>query len=334
MSQESYDAVRASVLASSSSSGSGGKTERVEVNQRALIDKILARYATAGAVYRELLQNSNDAEASVAEIYLTCSSADSAAAVVTQVVYRNNGHPFRPQDWDRLRKIAEGNPSPEKVGAFGVGAYTMFSLCEEPLVLSGSQALCFLWKGDSLWTTTTHHDNNNATSQHSNKGEWTTFVLKSRDPYPLPNMVEFGQFLSASLTFTQCLRTVRVFINDECKLDKSKMEVRPPTPISAPKDAANKGSSSVSSWLGFSKSSSGSISTPQGIFTLSSKSSDKTITETVVKMTVKHGTRDCVQCGATRRKGTHLYWISNVTNDWLGGTCGRTFGPYRGTRGH
>ena len=43
-------------------------THRVEVNQHALIDKILARYASAGAVYRELLQNSNDAEASQAEV--------------------------------------------------------------------------------------------------------------------------------------------------------------------------------------------------------------------------------------------------------------------------
>jgi hypothetical protein len=34
--------------------------------------------------------------------------------------------PFRTQDWDRLQKIAEGNPDEKKVGAFGVGAYTIF----------------------------------------------------------------------------------------------------------------------------------------------------------------------------------------------------------------
>jgi hypothetical protein len=48
--------------------------ERVEVNQRALIDKILARYASANAVYRELIQNSNDAEATIAEIHFTTSA--------------------------------------------------------------------------------------------------------------------------------------------------------------------------------------------------------------------------------------------------------------------
>ena len=60
-----------------------GGEERVEVNQRALIDKILARYASAGAVYRELLQNSNDAEATVAEIYFTTNKSESNARVST-----------------------------------------------------------------------------------------------------------------------------------------------------------------------------------------------------------------------------------------------------------
>lgn len=130
--------------------------ERVEVNQRALIDKILARYASANAVYRELLQNSNDAEATIAEIYFTTSAEqesdvimdDSSSRKINKgtkfgrreivrqgiiciegfechfakvpilpncvsscsVEYRNNGLPFRKQDWSRLKKIAEGNP--------------------------------------------------------------------------------------------------------------------------------------------------------------------------------------------------------------------------------
>lgn len=39
------------------------ESERVEVNQRHLIDKILARYSAQHTIYRELLQNSNDAQA-------------------------------------------------------------------------------------------------------------------------------------------------------------------------------------------------------------------------------------------------------------------------------
>jgi hypothetical protein len=215
-----YDAIIASLgsddrgsslLSSTSSTGVPASTipsntivdTRVEVNQRALIDKILARYASANAVYRELLQNSNDANATVAEIYFTTtttaansstgSTSHKASAsnhdksnIVRQVVYRNNGIPFRPQDWSRLQKIAEGNPDVSKVGAFGVGAYTMFSICEEPLVLSGTQALQFVWRGDALWCRAiTSTDPLHPANPHP---DWTTFVLSSRDPYPLPSL--------------------------------------------------------------------------------------------------------------------------------------------------
>ena len=101
ISDNNYDAIRASVQTS-------GSDSRVEVNQRALIDKILARYATAGAVYRELLQNSNDAEATIAEIHFTTTTQkedNNKSSIVKQVMYRNNGIPFRPQDWQRLQKV-------------------------------------------------------------------------------------------------------------------------------------------------------------------------------------------------------------------------------------
>ena len=220
-----YDSVRASV------DQSANVEERVETNQRALIDKILARYASAGAVYRELLQNSNDAEATVAEIHFTVSKSvnpsgvtidnasagsgsgpsSSKASIVTSVMYRNNGMPFRKQDWSRLKKIAEGNPDESKIGAFGVGAYTMFSICEAPMVLSGKSALAFVWKGDSLWTKTIDRQKDN--------GSWTSFLLPSRDPYPLPDLTEFGEFLCASLTFTKCLKEIRVFVGTEEELN-------------------------------------------------------------------------------------------------------------------
>ncbi|KAH6912034.1 hypothetical protein BKA70DRAFT_823701 [Coprinopsis sp. MPI-PUGE-AT-0042] len=44
--------------------------EAVEVNQRALIDKVLARYSGDFSVFRELLQNSDDAQAKAVEIHL------------------------------------------------------------------------------------------------------------------------------------------------------------------------------------------------------------------------------------------------------------------------
>lgn len=45
-----------------------GHDETVEVNQRALIDKVLARYSGEFTVFRELLQNSDDAQSEAVEI--------------------------------------------------------------------------------------------------------------------------------------------------------------------------------------------------------------------------------------------------------------------------
>lgn len=262
----SYDHVRANV------DRSGGE-ERVEVNQRALIDKILARYASSGAVYRELLQNSNDAEATVAEVHFTTSASSAAATAggglltdqaaadrgretVRQVEYRNNGLPFRPQDWSRLKTVAEGNPDESKIGAFGVGAYAMFSICEEPLVLSGSQALMFVWRGDALWTKTI--DNN---ERPRGEQKWTSFVMPSRDPYPLPDLVEFGEFLCASLTFTKCLGEIRVFVNNKKRMTIVKTQLQEPTVVQIRKN---------SSWW---KKDGAITASPTGLFTLKDENS-------------------------------------------------------------
>ena len=34
---------------------------------------------------------------------------------VKRIIFKNNGFNFRPEDWDRLKKIAEGNPDEQKV---------------------------------------------------------------------------------------------------------------------------------------------------------------------------------------------------------------------------
>lgn len=249
-----YDSVRANVDTSA-------QEERVEVNQRALIDKILARYASAGAVYRELLQNSNDADATTAEIYFSTTQAETTTPslkprkIVTSVKYRNNGMPFRPQDWARLKKIAEGNPDESKIGAFGVGAYTMFSICEEPIVLSGKQALAFIWKGDALWSKTVDNDNGK-----ENEG-WTCFILPSRDPYPLPDLGEFGQFLCAALTFTKSLNEIRVFVDEKRRMTITKTQIKEPSVVQIQKN---------SSWW---KADGAVTASPNGLFSLKDENS-------------------------------------------------------------
>ena len=204
--------------------------------------------------------------------------------VVTQVIYRNNGLPFRTQDWARLRKIAEGNPDESKVGAFGVGAYTMFSICEEPLVVSGKkgqeEAMAFFWKGDGLWTKTGKAPQGildmSASLGKSDDYEWTSFILPSRDPYQIPDLVEFGQFLSASLTFTQCLKNVRVYVNQTLVLNIEKTILESHT-IATPK---------ASSWW----KNDGAVTTSStGMFTFG-KGSDLTQTSVQMNVSLRRGT--------------------------------------------
>ncbi len=281
-------------------------------------------------MYRELLQNSNDAEATIAEIVIVTSNNNDTSShaslskstssvsmsssiranggiggalprtpLVTQVTYRNDGLPFRPQDWSRLRKIAEGNPDETKVGAFGVGAYTMFSVCEEPVVVSGmrgeEECMAFLWRGDSLWTRTGKRQQASSSSSPGivadvdgghildDDRNWTSFIMPSRDPYPLPDMVEFGQFLSASLTFTSCLKNIRVYVDRTLVLDvrKTILESHAIVPPRA------------SSWW---KNDGAVTSSSTGMFALLGGSRSDNLTSTSVRLTVmlrKGHTPDC-----------------------------------------
>jgi HSP90 family molecular chaperone len=151
---------------------SSGETQ-VSVNQRHLIDKILARYSTEFTIFRELLQNSNDAGASSATIIFRTNKKNR----VETIEYKNNGRPFLPEDWARLRKIAEGNPDEQKIGFFGVGFYSLFSIAEEPFISSGNQCMAFFWKGDQLYT---------KVGEMPKYEELTTFLLEMREPEELP----------------------------------------------------------------------------------------------------------------------------------------------------
>src|SRR4051812_42306068 len=51
---------------------SEGVEDRVEVNQRMLIDKMLARYSSDFVVYRELIQNSDDAQSTSFTLEIKC----------------------------------------------------------------------------------------------------------------------------------------------------------------------------------------------------------------------------------------------------------------------
>ncbi|KAF9371790.1 hypothetical protein CPB97_001717, partial [Podila verticillata] len=227
--KSALDALRSQVLSKT------GAEERVEVNQRHLIDKILARYSAEYVVYRELMQNSDDAGAKGIEIVFETATSNPQETVpnlnakITRVLFKNNGMDFRAEDWNRLKKIAEGNPDESKIGAFGVGFYSLFSICEEPFVSSGKECMAFYWRNDQLYAKRAP-----VPDDEEQKDSWTTFLLDLREPIDMLNMDEFAPFLARSLGFTANLRDISVYLNHHRLLNISK-KMREPRPMTLPK---------------------------------------------------------------------------------------------------
>lgn len=219
---------------------------RVEVNQRALVDKVLARYPEEFTVFRELLQNADDARATkvVIEFQTKGYATHSAGAngktngIMTDIpdllttklfkwVVRNNGDDFKDTDWGRLTKIADGNPDEQKIGAFGVGFYSVFSITDSPRVLSGGKTLEIFFIGDQLYTL----DDTCAQSK------WTSIemLLKEDMQVPIPKPFDLARFLAATMTFMSCVENADVTFDNKpfMKIVKSRQV---PKPISVPKD--------------------------------------------------------------------------------------------------
>jgi len=95
---------------------------------------------------------------------------------------------FQEEDWKRLRNIAEGNPDEQKIGFFGVGFYSLFSITEEPFVVSDKSYCGFYWIGDQLFV-------KEGTVPKDKQSKWTSFLLKLRNPLEVPDNNEFCRFL-------------------------------------------------------------------------------------------------------------------------------------------
>lgn len=226
---------------------SGEDEEAVTVNTRALIDKVLARYSGENTTLRELLQNAADASATTVKIkFETISSAQVPVPNTTndsevlkhvllhhtlrRLLVTNDGAPFGVNDWSRLKRIAEGNPDETKIGAFGVGFYSVFADCEEPFVSSGNEAMAFYWKGNSLFT---------RKLQLSEYNKETSFVLDYRNSTsPVPALLPLCQFLATSLTFV-ALHNIELWL-DDWKILSLQKKAAPSVEYPIPRDVETK----------------------------------------------------------------------------------------------
>lgn len=223
----------------------GEDEEAVTVDTRALIDKVLARYSGEWTTLRELIQNAADAQATTVMVKFetlpsiqvpmpnTTNRSELLKHVVShhtarRLVVQNDGQPFTKTDWGRLKRIAEGNPDETKIGAFGVGFYSVFADCEEPFVSSGSEAMAFYWKGNALFT-------KKSQLPEDQSGPHTTFVLDNRNTTtPLPNLLSVSQFLATSLTFV-ALQNIEFWI-DDYKILSLQKKTSPSADMPLPRD--------------------------------------------------------------------------------------------------
>ncbi|KAL4782277.1 hypothetical protein BJX76DRAFT_293450 [Aspergillus varians] len=228
--------------------GSGEDEEAVTVDTRGLISKVLARYSGKWTVLREMIQNAADANATKVTIKFETlpsttvplpSSADSSTMIkhtlsnhtLKRLLVSNNGLPFSEKDWARLKRIADGNPDETKIGAFGVGFYSVFDDCEEPFVSSGTDAMAFYWKGNALFTRRLQ------LTEKANPE--TTFVLDYRnDTSPVPSLLQLCQFLSSSLTFVK-LECIELWLDDWNVLRLAK-KAAPNITLTIPRDIETK----------------------------------------------------------------------------------------------
>ncbi|KAF2711138.1 hypothetical protein K504DRAFT_429752 [Pleomassaria siparia CBS 279.74] len=230
-----------------------GQDSEVTVNTRALIDKVLARYSSEHTTLRELIQNASDAGASKVVIRFDTDpsitipapqGSDKAVLLkhiiqnhtLKRLIVSNNGQPFTVADWSRLKSIADGNPDETKIGAFGVGFYSVFSDCDEPFVVSGDKAMAFYWKGNTLSTKISSVSGQNASSD-------TTFSLDYRQANPespsfspnkLTNLPNLCQFLATSLTFVG-LQSIELHL-DDIKVASLSKKISPPEVIRIPSE--------------------------------------------------------------------------------------------------
>ncbi|ODV90159.1 hypothetical protein CANCADRAFT_31206 [Tortispora caseinolytica NRRL Y-17796] len=186
----------------------------VTVNHKALITRTLTKYPVDYALFRELVQNGADAGASTVRISFTTneglrkeSIADTIKdATVKGLQISNNGSIFQSSDWKRLREIASGNPDESKIGAFGVGFYSVFSVTEEPLVHSGDSMMCFFYIKDQL--------NYRFTDKTPTHSEWTIIDLPySHNDQNLPDLSGLTAFLTQSLTFIK-VSNLQILVDD------------------------------------------------------------------------------------------------------------------------
>ncbi|KIJ11344.1 hypothetical protein PAXINDRAFT_171798 [Paxillus involutus ATCC 200175] len=191
---------------------------QVRVNQRALVQKVLARYPEEFTVFRELVQNADDAGAENVEIefqtedyalgkkLMNGTVTDLTKIKTSKWVVKNDGAEFKPEDWSRLTNIADGNPDDQKIGAFGVGFFSVFSITDSPVVISGDRRKRMYYKEDQLMVE----------SRTCERTKWTVIEMEVKDEQlPMPKPFDLSKFFCTAVTFLTNVKNVDIRFDGE-----------------------------------------------------------------------------------------------------------------------
>ncbi|KAF8833690.1 hypothetical protein BDN67DRAFT_985857 [Paxillus ammoniavirescens] len=229
-----------------------GQEAEVTVNQRNLVEKVLARYPEEFTVFRELVQNADDAGARNVQIEFNTKdytrpiphSGDSDKSTssrkidlngvkVSKWVVSNDGDKLKQEDWDRLANIGDwprrigvigliilsavGNPDEQKIGAFGVGFFSVFSVTERPVISSGDRCMKMFYNKDKLMV------------QHGKCTDtnWTMIEMEAEDGRTaMPKPFDLSRFLCTAVTFLAKLEKITILFNGQrlSKITKSRGE--------------------------------------------------------------------------------------------------------------
>lgn len=216
-----------------------GMEDRVEVNQRMLIDKMLSRYSSDFVICRELIQNSDDVQATSFTLQITNSNESNECDnfVISEIRAINNGHVFSDDDWKRVITIAEGNTNINAIGQFGVGFFSVFAYSERPMIQSGKYCLAFVWQNNGKSLTTFRKElpidqQSSLTSvilPMKDRYILQTKLIKSNEIVPILDLIQLKAYFTKVLSFTKYINELIIRINDAVVFHVTKTRKSSPT---------------------------------------------------------------------------------------------------------
>lgn len=209
------------------------------VNQKALVTKILARYATDFFVLKELIQNADDAQSTEVTIDLTTDKReDVAPALRAQVlagagqsfsalaVRNSGGRLFDDAGWERIVEIATGNPDENSVGHFGVGFYSVFAASDRPRIHSGRYMMQFSWAGQVL-----EAERQIVPEQQAEECTSVTLELKQQAEARRWELPKLSRFLARSLCFLRHVQRLELRVDQAVHVGFTRTEEAEANPL-------------------------------------------------------------------------------------------------------